>query len=1756
MRKRELAKQMKCLAAGLALATAVTSMPVVQADAKPKVKLSKTKVTLTVGKKYKLKLKNVKKNAKIKWSTSNKKVATVSKGTIKAKKAGKAVISAKYGKKKYTCKVTVQDGKIVVNKNQTQNTNSKQETTAGEALQTTVAQTTGSTNRIIDSETTSVERGSLYIPPTTREEEKTTAKETERTEEPTIPEETTRDIETTRSETTRAEVITTAKETGRTEEPTIDEGYTTSASETTERVTEVLTTEEPTTEEPTTEESTEPPIVSEEWDITVTDDGIILDKYKGEKTSQIEIPESICGKTVYKIAKGAFNDNASCEQISIPKTITEIEEGAFKGCTKLEQIIVSEDNENYSSYEDALYNKDGSVLLICPNACERLELPDDLKDVKDTAFEDCIKKPIIVGKYGTFAENYFSAKGFTFLDPMWGVTTTIDGKIEINAYDGDEQVVSIPEKICGKTVTAINAEAFANAKNISKITIPDNVTTIGNHAFMGCTNLTQISISANLVSIGYGAFDGCTNLSGITLPASVEEIGTNVFNGCNSLSTIIVDKDSQTYSSAEGVLYNKDKSELIFIPRAIDKFTVPDTIQIISDKLEGTYSLKSVFGQYGSIADTYFTKHGISVVDKNWSIITNETGVTITKYSGTLEQITVPETANGKNVTKIGKEAFSNIENVTEKITTVILPKTITEIENKAFSGCLSLKQLDVDEENETYKSVNGIVFNTDMTKLVYCPASKTSITLPESIEKVEEGAFNENSNILIYGVYGSYAEEYAIKYNTHEFRDKAWSIREVDKEIEIVGFDENEYTKGNDVIIPNTICGKTVKSVSDGSFDGAKNIESIKIPENLESFGKISNGCTNLKAFIVSDKNKTFASKDGVLYTNDYSSLLLVPTAVTNFTLPDECTKASDEAFSASDKANLKINGHYGSTIDSALAKVGINILDNDWDVTVSTDENEKKNVVSIVKYNGNAENVTMPKTVNGLSILIIDANAFEGNEKMKSIQITDSVQYIKDEAFKNCIGLTEIRIPTQTQFVALTSFDGCTGLNKIIVNEGNENYISKDGVLYTKDLTKILKSPAGVTLITLPEECTDAADEAFELSNKTKLQVRGHYGSTMDDILAERGINIVDPEWVVSKGTDNTVYINKYNGEATNVVVPETVNKLPVVAISGGDGFKDNKKMTTVKIPETVQSLGSSIFQNCTGLTEINIPQAVKMVYVKSFDGCTGLKKITVDSRNENYTSKAGVLYNKDLSKLIICPAKVENIELPDECTEVDENAFKSCNKNNIKVKGYYGSDIDTKLAKLGVNIYDTDWDVSKDGNQSSSKTIVYIDKYNGKDTVVTIPNTVNGEPVEILSDGSFKNTKVKQVICPENLTYIGTGVFENSSVTDVTLGKNVKHVLAGAFRNCPYLVNINVPSGNEYFSNGVYTNVKGKTSDTKMLFSKDGKTLYACPGTTNYVELPKGVTTILEYAFAGCSKLARLGVADTITTIGSADSTMNENEVRMKGASGHVFDKCTNLQNTNLQKSGNGLYGKDGTTVLFYVRGWDDASDKNTDEHPHIGYDLATWEKEIKSETFIGDNTVGNKAMEYTGKTHEVDIRFTINNNDGETMTINKKSSDYVKYTWSVVHGDASFTNPGVYSVKCEFADDGIRGAYTKDTEYRIIPKSTNLKTVSPVRDANGMHINFTFGSAIESNWSHLRVYISKYSTFSDCSLGQGMYGIPLSAYNKDGAVLDMNDDILDKLPSGKVYVKVCAVTTTEDGEDIVSNDGNVLTTTITK
>ena len=136
--------------------------------------------------------------------------------------------------------------------------------------------------------------------------------------------------------------------------------------------------------------------------------------------------------------------------------------------------------------------------------------------------------------------------------------------------------------------------AGVNSKDIKTVELPKeinvngqtySVTSIYSCAFYGCSDLSSIVISNSITSISNWAFEGCSSLISIAIPNSVTSIGNLSFNGCTGLTSIIVDDNNKFYSSQDGVLFNKDKTNLIIYLEGNrqSEYTIPDSVTSIGD---------------------------------------------------------------------------------------------------------------------------------------------------------------------------------------------------------------------------------------------------------------------------------------------------------------------------------------------------------------------------------------------------------------------------------------------------------------------------------------------------------------------------------------------------------------------------------------------------------------------------------------------------------------------------------------------------------------------------------------------------------------------------------------------------------------------------------------------------------------------------------------------------------------------------------------------------------------------------------------------------------------------------------------------------------------------------------------------------------------------------------------------------------------------------------------------------------------------
>ena len=320
-----------------------------------------------------------------------------------------------------------------------------------------------------------------------------------------------------------------------------------------------------------------------------------------------------------------------------------------------------------------------------------------------------------------------------------------DGTVEITGYKGSEQKVDVPEKINKKSVTRIGNLAFKDCTKITSIAMPDSVAYIGRSAFYNCTSLKSITIPDGVKEIGYAAFSECAGLVSVKIPDNVTKIGDSAFINCANLTKIDVTAGNKYYSSANGVLFDKNKSEIICYPAGIKNvgYSIPDGVTVIRDRaFNKCISLNSItipksvqdietYSFFGCIS---LEAINVAASNKNYADVN---GILFSKDKTKI----VCYPANKKNmsysipvsVKVVGVAAFRDCI----YLKGITIPDSVTNIEHHAFSNCKSLKSITIPD------SITAI----EMATFIDC-ASLTGVKIPDSVTSIRSGAFSNCTSL------------------------------------------------------------------------------------------------------------------------------------------------------------------------------------------------------------------------------------------------------------------------------------------------------------------------------------------------------------------------------------------------------------------------------------------------------------------------------------------------------------------------------------------------------------------------------------------------------------------------------------------------------------------------------------------------------------------------------------------------------------------------------------------------------------------------------------------------------------------------------------------------------------------------------------------------------------------------------------------------------------------------------------------------
>ena len=514
-----------------------------------------------------------------------------------------------------------------------------------------------------------------------------------------------------------------------------------------------------------------------------------------EATATVTLPEG-----VEDIGDNAFGFCA-LTTFHIPASVATIGESALYKCTALTEITVSEENTAFSAADGILFNKDQTELIWYPaqKSLTEYTLPESVREIGNYAFNSCptlnkVTFPAVedggleeIGEYafaysavseltipvsmttvGDYA--FYECTGLSDNDgnavgavnyggnrQQWSALVMGTGNYRLtnsNIIFGDmrqDNVVASGEcgslgnnvswslniegefRISGKgtmrdyrSANSVPWAAYGDGEEATDLRpqiltaiVSEGVTNLGDYAFYDCENLTSVQLPSTMESIGSSGsaysrvFYNCAALTDINLSATAAtSIGNYAFNGCAALASVAFPDTLLTIGG-----------RAFLNCTALTAVTIPASVTSV-----GEWAFR------GCTALTSFTMEPLS---RNATPHYTSLGAYVLADCAALTNVSFTE-----NLTVLGDYALTRCEQLRE----VTLPASVSGVGNCAFLSCPVLAAVNVDEQNQTYCTLNSMLMNKDQTYILYYPAGRnsTACSIPESVTSVAAFAFQD----------------------------------------------------------------------------------------------------------------------------------------------------------------------------------------------------------------------------------------------------------------------------------------------------------------------------------------------------------------------------------------------------------------------------------------------------------------------------------------------------------------------------------------------------------------------------------------------------------------------------------------------------------------------------------------------------------------------------------------------------------------------------------------------------------------------------------------------------------------------------------------------------------------------------------------------------------------------------------------------------------------------------------------------------
>lgn len=550
------------------------------------------------------------------------------------------------------------------------------------------------------------------------------------------------------------------------------------------------------------------------------------------------------------------------------------------------------------------------------------------------------------------------------------------------------------------------------------------------------------------------------------------------------------------------------------------------------------------------------------------------------------------------------------------------------------------------------------------------------------------------------------------------------------------------------------------------------------------------------------------------------------------------------------------------------------------EWEYTAYDD-----GTAMIIGYSGNADTADVPSELDGHTVTVLKIFSFNGHNELNTVNIPPTVTSIYEESEQ----------------------DYEFGIKEFIVDELSVDLYSVDGVIFSKDMSKLIAYPMGNerTEYAVPEGVsriyprafyraknlvTVSFPDSFEAFNTRSFEgcsslntvklaktfsveeflSQDFYSSfigcdSFEQIDIEKGGEYESVDGVLYSSDKTALALYPRGKKDRSYTVPSGVEEIMSGAFSG------SLYLEQVIIPDSVGEIGVSAFKDCAALSDVQLPDSIMTLPLECFEGCASLKSVDFPE---------GLTY---IDMYAFKDSGIESVYITDNILTVGSGAYFGCNR----------------LTEFTVSDNSQDFYV-KDGVLYQDRVIISYPA-GKKDKAFVIP-----DDTEYLTYDLFNGNKyLEEVTLSDNITEIEEEAFLGcTALKKLNNGKNVKKIGVNAFTDTALLSSGGDPV--KYVGNWAVA-----CDDTAAeAVVRDGTTVLAedifryCEKLTKVV-LPKGIERIPSGAFAYCYSLKSVSIPDTVTNIDygaflyckALESVTFPDSVTKLGSD--IFDGCRNLK-----------------------------------------------------------------------------------------------------------------------------------------------------------------------------------------------------------------------------------------------------------------